>query len=150
MPRRLTAFMFALLLVLCALGGAQSASAAAEPFHVTDCLDLNPEQGLVYCFESRGVVQTHITPTERFVGLSRLRSSYTVLLNGEVIETGVISALQLEMAEGEISDVFQVNERTTFTYPDPVTGELVTCTDAFISVFANGEFRQVNHQVSCR
>jgi len=149
MSRRLTACTFAMLLVLCALGGSGSASAAAQPFHESDCLVLNAEQGLVYCYESRGVTQTRITPTGRFVGITNFRSSYTVLLNGEVIETGTINQHNLEMAEDELSHVFRASNVNTFTYSDPETGQPITCTDTVLYVFANGEVRHDAHDLRC-
>jgi hypothetical protein len=136
-----------LLLIASVLGTAQAASAAAQHFTVSTCIDSG--NGYTLCYEERGVAVARQTPSGREVSVSVTTFSYTLSLDGEIISSDTTNAHYVQTSEGGVAQVDRFNVRRTLTYTDPTTGETLTCANSFVFVYAQNEIRHEHETLEC-
>jgi hypothetical protein len=136
-----------LALMLGTSGLIQSAAARADPYTVSDCIE--SEVGHVYCYEETGVVVANDTPSSHFVGISHSRVTYTLTINGVLVESGQTMSRFVHIDSGSQAQVDRFNGRHEVAYTDPGSGETTECTYTFIFVYAGGAIRHEADALVC-
>jgi hypothetical protein len=143
------ALLVALLLVLFSLPGiTQMAAAKPEHYTVSECIEIKP--GTEYCYVEAGIVNAAEQPSGRFVGIEHTRTTYTVSVDGVVIESGKTRSHYSTINVDGIAQVGRFNGSQRVTYTDPGTGKTQDCTFTYVSVYANGDFRHEGDTLTCK
>ena len=124
-----------------------AAASPAEPYHTSECQTLPDDT--VYCYESKGVSHTTTTPSGNFVWVIRDTTTYTLTLDGTVIESGVIKGHYVETAEDGLTQVNRYHGSREFSYTDSTTGLQVECTFTYNFIYANGSIRHDVESLEC-
>jgi hypothetical protein len=137
MRTRFTFTATVLLLVLCTLGFAQPAVAAAFPLRDSGCWDPYELEGTVYqaCYELHGSGQSLESGTgSKYI--YNLVATYTFYENGVLVQTEMESYHTVIVVQANEEKVYLLSDSRRFTYPDGTT-----CTTTYHVVVTNGETR---------
>jgi hypothetical protein len=146
---RIRILLVGILLLLFGVQGTTQAvlAAQAQPYHLSGCDDLGG--GYVYCYESRGVITVTETPSGNFASNTRDTTTYTVSLDGAVIETGQRKSHFVNVNKGSQAQVDRFNGSDAFSHIDSDTGQTISCTYTFNFIYANGAIRHDVDNLDC-
>ncbi len=114
-----------------------AAAAPAQPYHVETCErhSEGPDEYEI-CLESQGVVQVTESASGVITSTFTGRTSSTATENGELVYSGESADHVTVVAKNGVDQVFHQRGSGSF-----VTGEGLTCTVRYNTIYANGDVR---------